>query len=247
MLAANPHRTILIVLGPRIVSQSGSFLSNVLAAPLTKMIAKVNLGRVNRSKSPCDRNLNSVIRLQIFESIITFFRIRFELQCANDCGLNATDARPFSLTRIYSSFEVASVHLIVRTGSLNIFTIYRPPKSTGFFFEFQDFLDKTGTLPGRLYICDDFNCPSPTVGRSNQKLERIIDDYDLGQHVDAPIHKHDGIMDLVIPIRTARSSHVPKFTMLVFLTVFFVSTTVSLAKSRPVCSTFEARRIKAID
>ena len=88
--------------------------------------------------------------------------------------------------------------LAVRTGRLNFIVIYRPPKSMGFFDEFQSLHDEVAALPGGLIACGDFNCPSSAVGHVDKLLERIVDDYDLVQHVNVPIHRHDGIQDLII-------------------------------------------------
>lgn len=90
------------------------------------------------------------------------------------------------------------VKLAVRTGRLNLIVIYRPPKYTLFFDDFKIMLDEVAALSGGLIVCGDFSCPSSTVGHADKLLERIVDDYDLVQHVNVPTNRHDGILDLFI-------------------------------------------------
>ena len=63
------------------------------------------------------------------------------------------------------------------------------------FAEFQDFLDEVGVLPGELYSCSDFNCPSRAAGHAIMQLESVID---LVRHVTESTKKHDVILDRVI-------------------------------------------------
>ena len=156
-------------------------------------------------------------------------------------------ARPFNLVGKYTSFEVSTVYLWLPASRLNLLTIYRPPKSTGFFTELQDFLDEVVALPGGLYICGDMNCLAPTAGHVDRQLERLIDDYDLRQHVKEQTHKHDGILDFIIT--RPQDPQVSKTCVedIGFPDHYLVTTTLEVVRPWPVRATFVARNIKAMD
>ena len=98
----------------------------------------------------------------------------------------------------HNSFEVCALQIAVRTGRLYIIAVYRPPHSAGFFDEFRSQLDEFAAFPGGQVVCGDLSCPSAVVGHLDNKLERMVDEYDLLQHVKVPIHKLDGILDVII-------------------------------------------------
>ena len=64
--------------------------------------------------------------------------------------------------------------------------VYRPPRSSGFFEDFRKFLDEATALPGGIYICGDMNCPSKLEGHADHRIEQIIDDFDIVQHIHVP-------------------------------------------------------------
>ena len=76
--------------------------------------------------------------------------------------------------------------------------MYRPPQTSSFFEDFENFLNEVVDLPGGLYICGDVNCPSITTGHIDRHLEQIIDNVDLLKHTSVPTHNLAGLLDVVI-------------------------------------------------
>ena len=115
------------------------------------------------------------------------------------------------------------------------------------FEEFQSLLDKVAALPGGLIVCDDFNCPSSAFVHVDKFLERIVDDYDLVQHVKVSIHRHDGVLDLIIT-----SPENPTITVVVvedmrFPHHFMVTATLTDTMPCPVRTSHVIRNSKVMD
>ena len=91
------------------------------------------------------------------------------------------------------------------------------------------------------------NCTAPTAGHVDRQLERLIDDYDLRQHVKEPTNKQDGILDLIIT--RPQDPQVSKTCVeeIGFPDHYLVTTRLGVARPWPVRATFVARNIKAMD
>ena len=103
-----------------------------------------------------------------------------------------------SLSGKYSSVEILAAQCSTKTGRLNLVAIYRPPKSTGFFGEFESLLNEIMDLPGKLLLCGDFNCRSHVTNVDiASQLKDILIKHDLVQHVTSPTHRLGGLLDLI--------------------------------------------------
>ena len=74
--------------------------------------------------------------------------------------------------------------LAVLRGFLVIFPKLSSP------IQIQKFLGEVGVQSAGLYICRDFNCPSPTSSHADHEHEHLIADCDLLQHVEKPTYKN---------------------------------------------------------
>ena len=155
--------------------------------------------------------------------------------------------RLINITGKYKSLEVCCVHLAIRTGHLNLIVLYRSSKSVGFFDDFQGLLDEIAALPGGLIVCGDFNCPSSAVSHVDKLLKRIINDFDLFQHVRVLTHRHDEILNLIIKSPENPTIIDVDVEDMGFPDYFMVTATLSDVMPRSVCTSHEARNIKDMD
>ena len=113
--------------------------------------------------------------------------------------------------------------------------------------EFRDLLDEATALPGGLYICGNMYCPSFVKGHPDGKIEQIIEDYDLIQHIHEPTHNRGRLLDLVITSPSnpdVKSMHVEDIGL---SDHFLVLTTLSSSRPHPVCESFEVKNVTSID
>ena len=78
-------------------------------------------------------------------------------------------------------------------------------------------------------------------------MERVVDEYDLLQHVKVPTHKVDGILDVIMTSPGNPSVADVDVEDMGFPDHFLVTATLSTAKPRSECTSFEARNIKGMD
>ena len=84
--------------------------------------------------------------------------------------------------------------------------IYRPPpsktnklSSSIFFEEFCIFVEQLIILPGNILMAGDFNFHIDNIGDSDTiKLNKILESFNLQQHVNGPTHKKGHTLDLII-------------------------------------------------
>ena len=101
----------------------------------------------------------------------------------------------------FQSFE----HVVVKTHSkearFTIVNIYRPPHSnlTQFFAEFTSLLDNVSYRKEPLLLCGDFNIRMQDRTDTNKrKLDDLLTQYDLIQHVKGPTHISGNTIDLIM-------------------------------------------------
>jgi len=154
-----------------------------------------------------------------------------------------------------SSFEYANYSVMYENTKLDIHVVYRPPFSSKhpvttatFFEEFQSYLSDIVKSPLPLYIAGDFNIhvdlPSD---RDALKLSKLLQMYDLIQHVTFPTHRSGHSLDLVI----TRNCH----DLLVTHTAseymisdhIFVHTHVNFPRPALRLSTVTYRKLKEVD
>jgi len=127
--------------------------------------------------------------------------------------------------------------------------IYRPPKSTEFFGEFENLLNEIMDLPGKLLLCGDFNCRSyvTNVNIASQ-LKDILIEHDLVQHVTSPTHRLGGLLDLFITLNS-ESSLINAIDVrdMGFSDHCLVIATLRLQVPRIICSTSLRRNFRHLD
>ena len=106
----------------------------------------------------------------------------------------------------FKSFEFMDLLLKQSSTSLRVVIVYRPQtmdnnkSSTSLFFEeFSRLLEALVTAPGSLLMAGDFNfhvdVPSD---RDAQRFLRLLETFNLKQHINAPTHRSGHTLDLVI-------------------------------------------------
>ena len=108
--------------------------------------------------------------------------------------------------RKFSSFEYIDVTLNCRNTCTRMIVIYRPPpsktnklSSSIFFEEFCIFVEQLIILPGNILMAGDFNFHIDNIGDSDTiKLNKILESFNLQQHVNGPTHKKGHTLDLKI-------------------------------------------------
>ena len=116
------------------------------------------------------------------------------------------------LSHDYRSFEYLD-STIVNTRTVRLISVYRAPPSPANGLTVDIFLDEFGTLLEELVVPDaellivgDFNFHMDDLIDVNAiRFGRLLDTFDLQQHVKAPTHLYGHILDLVI----TRSAAVP--------------------------------------
>ena len=100
-----------------------------------------------------------------------------------------------------SSYESIEAILYVRSASVRVVVIYRPPSSPvpQFFEDFSDLLERLSVSSGKLMLTGDFNfhVDNPDDPQAKTFLE-MLDSNNLIQHVKSPTHLNDHILDLII-------------------------------------------------
>lgn len=99
----------------------------------------------------------------------------------------------------FKSFEYTDVTAKCSNGCTRIVIIYRPPpsksnqlKSTVFFDEFSTLAEQLVVTPGNLLIIGDFNYHvDDNTKLDTIKFKRILESFNLRQHVNEPTHKRD--------------------------------------------------------
>ena len=116
------------------------------------------------------------------------------------------------LSHDYRSFEYLD-STIVSTRTVRVISVYRPPPSAVNGLTVDIFLDEFGTLIEELVVTDaellivgDFNFRMDDLIDGNAiRFSRLLETFDLQQHVKDPTHLYGHILDLVI----TRSAAVP--------------------------------------
>ena len=148
----------------------------------------------------------------------------------------------------YRSFEVLAVHLSVNSIRLNIIVLYRPPASANFLNEFEVMLDEAVALPGKLFLCGDFNSPSTTTtGQLNPQLSDLIVGMDMIQHVSGPTHNRGGLLDLIITPAQPVFVGPVAVNDLGISDHYMISTTLTIAVPRAPCIITERRCFATFD
>ena len=106
----------------------------------------------------------------------------------------------------FISFEYIDIVAKCSTGSTRIITIYRPPPSKAnqmnsslFFEEFCTLAEELVVSPGNLLIVGDFNYHIDNISKSDTiKFNKILESFNLQQHVNGPTHKKGHTLDLII-------------------------------------------------
>ena len=106
----------------------------------------------------------------------------------------------------FKSFEAIEVQLQVYSHTVFFLVVYRPPPSivnnlsTGLFMdEFSSLLQLYVTTPGSLAIAGDFNFHiDDTSDTATVSFLKLLDSFNLRQHVQSPTHRVGHYLDLVI-------------------------------------------------
>jgi len=106
----------------------------------------------------------------------------------------------------FKSFEFTDVLLKHSSSSLRLIIVYRSQKmadgtssTAKFFEEFPSLLESLVTVPGSLLMAGDFNFHvNDASDRSAQRFLRLLEAFNLKQHVWVPTHRSGNTLDLVI-------------------------------------------------
>ena len=101
----------------------------------------------------------------------------------------------------YKRFEVLAVKLVSRSSSFVVVCIYRPGSKappSAFFDDLSDLLDQLQVLDVKFVLCGDFNCPGDTRMLLDDRLNDVIDRYNLTQHVNMSTHTGGNMPDLIL-------------------------------------------------
>ena len=106
----------------------------------------------------------------------------------------------------FKSFEFTDVLLKHSSLCLRLIIVYRPQtmadgtsSAAKFFEEFPSFLESLAILPGSLLIVGDFNLHvNDASDRSAQRFLRLLEAFNLKQHVWVPTQRSGNTLDLVI-------------------------------------------------
>ena len=123
---------------------------------------------------------------------------------------NKCISKQISITAMFSfhhwSFEVISLSIMLTSGNINFFCLYRPPPSrnnqltdSSFFSEFSFLLDQCNASSSKSIILGDLNLhfytpTNPLVLKINSLLNR----YSFYQAVTVPSHKFGHSLDIVM-------------------------------------------------
>jgi exonuclease III len=105
-----------------------------------------------------------------------------------------------------SSFETMEVSITLQSATIRLIVVYRIPpnkdnkiKRRTFVQEFNDLLEKCSTEMGKLLIVSDFNVHWDNINdNESKKLHKLLDSYNLKQHIDESTHTKGHIIDWVI-------------------------------------------------
>ena len=108
--------------------------------------------------------------------------------------------------RQFTSFEYIDVIVNCSNSSTRMVTIYRPPPSkknqlnnTLFLEEFSKLMEQLIIVPGNLLIVGDFNYHvDNTTNPETIKFNKILEMFNLQQHVNGPTHKKGHTLDLIL-------------------------------------------------
>jgi len=100
-----------------------------------------------------------------------------------------------------TTFEALCIQLSVDGESFTVLTVYRPSSSRTsslFFDELSSVLALLVLQSGSVVVGGDFNIHVEDVADADaQRLASVFNVFDLHQHVDLPIHRLGGTLDLV--------------------------------------------------
>ena len=106
---------------------------------------------------------------------------------------------------VVTSFEYIKCSVTAKNTSYNLTVIYRPPTQTNkfqtstFFVELNDLLMTHLTTKGKLIICGDFNFHMDNSNDLNtRRLNSILNEHSLSQHIQDPTHNSGHTLDLLI-------------------------------------------------
>ncbi|CAB4030953.1 Hypothetical predicted protein, partial [Paramuricea clavata] len=108
--------------------------------------------------------------------------------------------------RKFISFEYIDVTMECSNSRTRMVIIYRPPSSktnqltnSQFFDEFCNLMEQLIILPGNLLIAGDFNYHvDNSTNPDTIKFNKILESFNLQQHVNGPTHKKGHTLDLII-------------------------------------------------
>jgi Reverse transcriptase (RNA-dependent DNA polymerase) len=151
------------------------------------------------------------------------------------------------------TFEQQCIKITVGNRRLNVIAIYRPPPSADnlFFNDFANLLDMIELYPDETMVCGDFNCPGTDKLTIDKRLQQLIVDHNLQQHVSVSTRKREGnILDLVIS-RQSRSAAILHDTIIVSEVGFsdhnLVEFRINMSTPRSTVESFSFRNIKLLD
>jgi len=155
-------------------------------------------------------------------------------------------------TNNHPDFEHTTIKITNTKTPLYIIIIYRPPDHSisNFFDQFTKLLEEMLAITQNLIICGDFNTPGTSNRHNtciNNKLQNIIDEFSLIQHITNPTHVSGNILDLVITHNSFKviPDNPPQPTS--FSDHYLITSLISLAIPKPISKIVSYRNIKAID
>ena len=121
------------------------------------------------------------------------------------------DIRSYTYDNAYTSFECLTVKLMIKSKFHWISTIYRPPYSNRHpiptstsIDEFPDHVSHLLCQTDNPVIVGDINIPwNKTDNHDTINLTKILELYNLKQHVASPTHKQDNTIDWVMNVKNA--------------------------------------------
>ena len=96
---------------------------------------------------------------------------------------------------------------------------------------------------GSFYICGEFNCRKSVSSQVDHHLTQVLDNYNLLQHINIPIHIDKGVLDLIITSPTNPHVTGVHIANMGFLDHFVIISIIISARPDP-C---ETRNFKAMD
>jgi len=148
----------------------------------------------------------------------------------------------------YHEFESLIIKITNTSQPITIAIIYRPPDTniTNFITELANFIDNLSHHQNIL-ICGDFNA-SNSPHSINDKLQNLIDELNLTQHIKSSTHVSNHILDLLISRNnTPNLVSEPSIHPTIFSDHYQITTSISISKPISTTTTSTYRNINKID